>query len=343
MNKVLLVVMACFILSTACEKTSPSNIIDETLYVRHQGSDMPAYIHGNKENQTFLIAIHGAGSFGLSFRDENFINKLEEEYVVVYFDNRAQSMSQGNFPETKDIIELMASDVEALMEVLQYKYGMENSYFLMGHSLGGMITGTALLDKDFQSMFKAWINVDGVFDMPSVMAWRVELLYDVADEQISLGNSVAEWQNISDKLDEIDYESDKAYQEVFELIVVAYDLVTINEQINTPFSLERLYQTTVINNPLTWQVSHVFNKPELTARLEEYSILDRMQNISIPTLFTYGKYDFSVPPESGFAAFEELQSFDKNFSIYDRTTHHPFVTESAKFTNELASFIERLR
>lgn len=332
----------CF-LSISCEKESSSNILDETIYVRHQGADMPAYLYGDKTNQTFLIVIHGAGSFGLSFRDEHFIRKLEENYVVVYFDNRAQSMSQGNFPKTKDIIELMADDVEVLLEVLQHKYGSEHSYFLMGHSLGGMITGTALLEEDFQSQFNGWINVDGVFDMPSIMAWRVELLYDIADEQIALGNSISEWEAIHDQLDEIDYNSDGAYQEVFELIVAAYELVSLDEQINSPLSIERLYQTVIKNNPLTWQVSHVFNKPELTARLEEYSILDRMQNISIPTLFTYGKYDFSVPPDSGYEAFEELNAFDKKFSIYDRTTHHPFVTESNRFTTEVKLFIERLR
>ena len=329
---------------SSCIKISQNEILDETIYVRHQGADMPAYVHGNPENKTFLIVIHGAGSFGLSFRDENFIKKIEDEYVVVYFDNRAQSMSQGNFYSTNNIIKLMAEDVEALTEVIKHKYGEDNSFFLMGHSLGGLITGKALLKQDFQENFKGWINVDGVFDMPNVMAWRVELLYEVADEQIALGNSIHEWEAIEETLGEIDFDRDEAYSEVFDLIVKAYAIIVQDDQVNTPVSADRIYNTILVNNPLTWKISHLFHKPELTARLEDYTIIEEINQIKLPSLFTYGKYDFSVPPQSGFYVFQEMSSgHDKFFSLYDRTTHHPFVTESGRFTTELKNFIEAFK
>ena len=213
----------------------------------------------------------------------------------------------------------------------------------MGHSLGGLITGKALLNSELQSQFNGWINVDGVFDMPSVYAWRFEMLNDVADEQISMGNSVAQWESIEERLNEIDHDDDEAYSKVFNLIVEAYDLVNKDSQVNSTTSAERIYQTVFKNNPLTWQISHLFHKPEVTARVEEYSILEQMYEISIPSLFTYGRYDFSVPPDSGRVAFNRLSTHNKVFSIYQRTTHHPFVTESSLFTQELREFIEAYR
>jgi hypothetical protein len=53
----------------SCKKESISGTLDETIYVRHKGADMPAYVHGNADDKVFLVAIHGAGSFGLSYRD----------------------------------------------------------------------------------------------------------------------------------------------------------------------------------------------------------------------------------------------------------------------------------
>ena len=336
----LLVLM--FFLSS-CIVVTEDEKLDETIFIRHEGADMPAYVHGNLENKTFLIVIHGAGSFGLSFRDERFINNIEEEYVVVYFDNRAQSMSQGHLNSTDDIINLMASDVEALTDVLKHKYGDDITLFLMGHSLGGLVTGKSLLRNNFQEEFNGWINVDGVFDMPSILAWRVELLYDVAEEQIDLGNSVNDWETIENTLDDLDFDDETAYAKVFELIVKAYALVIKDEQVNNPTSIERFYQTIFQNNPLTWQFSHLFHKPELTAREEEYSILDQMDVINIPTIFAYGKYDFSVPAGAGQSAFERISAEDKQFVEFARTTHHPFVTEPNAFTLMVKNFMDRLR
>ena len=56
---------------------------------------MPDYIQGNPESKTFILVLHGAGSFGLSFRDGAFPEVLEENYVVVYWDQRGHGMSQG--------------------------------------------------------------------------------------------------------------------------------------------------------------------------------------------------------------------------------------------------------
>ena len=129
MKQVIIIAFLIVSFLSSCNKDPLKGTIDETIYVRHQGADMPAYIHGNPENKIFLLAIHGAGSFGLSFRDENFIKKIEEDYVVVYFDNRAQSMSQGNFFTTDDIIGLMAEDVEALTEVIKKNTALKSRFF----------------------------------------------------------------------------------------------------------------------------------------------------------------------------------------------------------------------
>ena len=113
---------------SSCQKTS-SFTLSETVYVRHQGADMPAYIHGNSEDKVFIIVLHGAGSFGLAFRDGAFTSELEKRYAVVYWDQRGQSMAQGRYSKPEDVVELMAEDVMALVAVLKHKYGEDIKLF----------------------------------------------------------------------------------------------------------------------------------------------------------------------------------------------------------------------
>ncbi len=108
----LAILLVTLLTITGCSKTEFR--LDEVIHIRHQGADMPAYIHGNSESEIFIVVLHGAGSFGLSFRDGAFTEDLEENYVVVHWDQRGQGMSQGRYGQTDDLVNLMAEDVIAL-------------------------------------------------------------------------------------------------------------------------------------------------------------------------------------------------------------------------------------
>ncbi len=251
MNKyTFIITLFCSILFS-CQKESVDDILDETIYVRHQCADMPAYVHGNQENKTLLVVIQCAGSFGLSLRDEHFNNRLEDDFVVVYFDSRGQSMSQGHYKKPENIINLMASDVSALTKVLKHKYGEDITLFLMGHSLGGLITCEALINNDLKSEYNGWINVDGLLDMPSVKGDRTELLYKTAEEQIDIGNSVSHWKGIQKVLRDIDIDTEDAHQKILNQAVIAYKLIAEDQVVLGNSSIERTYQNIIKNNPIT--------------------------------------------------------------------------------------------
>src|SRR6056297_1168647 len=106
-----MLLMHFFLLLIASCQQEDGNRIDEVLHVRHKGADMPAYVHGNADKNVFLVVLHGAGSYGLAFRDGAFTESLEEEYVMVYWDQRGQGMSQGHYDPPGDLVGLMAEDV----------------------------------------------------------------------------------------------------------------------------------------------------------------------------------------------------------------------------------------
>jgi len=336
------VTIIILLLLSSCSKQDPLRI-DETIYVRHQGADMPAYVHGNPTNKTYLVVLHGAGSFGLSFRDGLFKEVLEDEFVVVYFDHRGQGMSQGHYSKPDDLIALMADDVNALIKVLKYRYGNDNSYFLMGHSLGGAIGKLALLRNNLQAELDGWISVSGAHDFPLTSVARKSLLIAVANEQIDLGNSIPEWNEIKNKVLDLDPDNEDDYKELLKQAGKANKLIVNDGVVKAGNSSEKLRNTILVNNPITWQISHLFNKPVNQAIENDFSLTNRLGEITIPSLLMYGKYDFSVPYILGWTAYPALGSSDKRMIVFEESMHHIYDTEAEYFVEEVYKFIDDVR
>ncbi|MDC7226973.1 MAG: alpha/beta hydrolase [Spirochaetales bacterium] len=339
MKKMLPVIMALLI--SAC--SSPEiNRIDETIYLRYQGADMPAYVHGSLINNTILVVLHGAGSFGLSFRDEGFKSLLEKDYLIVYFDQRGQGMSQGHYSTPDDVVLAMANDVNALIKVLKQRYGNENKYFLMGHSFGGAVGKLALLSNDLQTELAGWISVCGAHDFPSIAAARKMLILDIAQEQITSGNSISKWEELTEELENLDAASDDDYTKILLIAGTAMELLKKDDVVAEVDYSDQLINTIFINNPITWQVSHLFNKPVNIAITEDFSLTGRLSEITLPTLLIYGKYDMSVPYTIGETAIDDLGSTNKRFILFENSMHHPNHSESELFASSLTNFIQEV-
>ncbi|GLR17287.1 hypothetical protein GCM10007940_19020 [Portibacter lacus] len=297
---------------------------------------MPAYVHGNHSEKIFIVVLHGAGSYGLAFRDGVFRNQLEQKYVVVYFDQRAQSMAEGNFHSKEQLISTMASDVDALTKVLKKRYGSDLKLFLMGHSLGGLISAESLLSMDLQTQYLGWINVDGLLDVPSVNNARQNLIAVIGDEQQANSSMADEWVQLrNDALSTEDYDG------TLKLASKTIELLYKDEVIPKPKKIDKILQATFSNNPINWFISNFFNQPASIAIKENYSLLPQLTAIEIPSLFIYGKYDVSVPPNTGRTAFLLISSQEKDFVVFDQSIHHPHDTEPDKFGSVVSEFIEK--
>lgn len=338
------IVISCMILVGTLAGCSKSEYrLDEVIHVRHQGADMPAYVHGNSEAKVFIVVLHGAGSFGLAFRDGAFTEVLEENYVVVYWDQRGQGMSQGRYKQPGDLVGLMATDVIALAEVLRTKYGEDIQLFLMGHSWGGALGTTALLQQDAQQLFSGWIAVAGVHDFPLAAQSRRSQIIAIAQEQIAQGNRADQWQELHDGVSKLDSLSSDDYYPTLAYAAQAMQLLHASGVIGSAISSEKLYRAVIDNNPVTWMTSNFFNQPVNVALAEDYSLSDRLPEITLPSLLIYGKYDVSVPPSVGKDAFKRLGSGEKELVLFEHSIHHPHDTEPDRFAEEVVRFIEMHR
>ena len=197
-------VFAAIVLCSAisCSDDFELNELDETLFVRHKNADMPAYIKGNASEKVFLILLHGGpGGRGLNFRGKAF-REIEEQYGVVYFDQRGSGNAQGHYDEGDVSIDLMAEDVLALVKVMKHKFGSDSRFFLLGASWGGTLGPATLLNN--QSDFMGWISVAGASNPSGLYDLYLETFATTANAQIAMGNSVGFWESVLELVARVD-------------------------------------------------------------------------------------------------------------------------------------------
>lgn len=330
------------ILMFGCQTMDLSQL-NETFYVRHDGADMPAYVHGNGSDKVFLLVLHGAASYGLAFRDGAFTEDLESRYAVVYYDQRGQSMAQGRYEQPEDIVAQMAEDVVALVAVMKEKYGEDIRIFLMGHSWGGALSGAVLVKGQQQELFAGWINVDGAHDFPFSASARRSMLLSLSQTQIDAGNSITDWTLLQDRVTELDSVNEEDHSAMLEEVKTANELLINDGIIAGTISGEKLQRAIIENNPITWFVSNLLNQPFQEAIDMEFSITEQLSSINIPTLIIFGNYDTSVPPTLGADAFSRLGSQDKSLVIFEASGHHPHDTEPELFAEKVIEFIDRVK
>ena len=103
-----------------------------------------------------------------------------------------------------------------------------------------------------------------------------------------------------------------------------------------------LVSTTFRNNPITTKLNGNFGNSVLAYNgiWDRLSYTEEVKNITIPSLFLWGKYDMVVPPQLGRNAFEKCGSNEKKLVIFEKSGHSPMDHESTKFANEIIEFIE---
>jgi pimeloyl-ACP methyl ester carboxylesterase len=123
--------------------------IDQWLFARSQ----------NRRNPVLLILHGGPGAASIGFARE-FYRELEEDFVVVNWDQRYAGKSFSVFTPGSSIEpETFVSDTHEVVAFLKQKYGVSKIY-LMGHSWGAYIA--AIVAHRYPSDFYAYIGIGPV-------------------------------------------------------------------------------------------------------------------------------------------------------------------------------------
>ena len=301
--------------------------MDDYFFVKHNGAVMPVLVEGNIESKKFIIIVHGGpGGSSFSYNYNDVFNKLEEDFALVYYDQRGTVAAYLEEDQDSYSRQEYAEDINEIIKVLKLKYGSDNSFYLLGHSWGGELSTQFMVTPEFQKNISAWINVGGG-QIISDDSWEREYKYvrdsliSFAEVEIQEGENVQLWQEIYDFC--IDINKDNYSNSSEQLSDYQYDFTW--EYIHEEGKI--IYETIdgIIGDdgPSFYSGGNSTFAQLVTGRDNQ---LPDFPNITKPTLIIYGRYDLICPPQGGQLLYDNIstQLADKQICFVDSAEHEPY-------------------
>ncbi|MEM6320481.1 MAG: alpha/beta hydrolase [Bacteroidota bacterium] len=348
-------------LNYSCQKEAiPDGQISDSLWLEHKGAQMPILVEGNISSGTLILILHGGP--GGSTKPDNKLNKsvsepLEERYAVAYYDQRLSGNSRGNFEAEIVTAAQMVEDVDVVIDLLKDQYGSDLNIFLYGISWGGYLGNAYLSTDNNQQKVRGWIDAVGAHNVQKIGYDGVALMEEVATQQIAANSSQKEgWQEILDYVAEFDAKTngrtitldEDISLEVNAQAFKAMDLARADSLLATPPQQDGVLNAYLLQDHNV--MTSFWNKFQMsrTALWEEIltkPLSDKLQNITLPSLLIFGKYDFVVPPSLGEEMLLELGTpeADKSLHIFEHSGHGVMLDEPEKFVDLVVQFVEQYR
>ena len=312
----------------------------EYFHLEHKEAILPIWVKGNIDSGIFLFTIHGgpAAASGHEFALSPGFQELEKDFAVVYWDQRESGIAQGKPQDEGHTLEQYTEDARYVFQLIQEKYAPVD-IFLLGHSWGGAIGHSLLLEEGFQEKLSGWILVDGMSNDPKEMAEMKRWTLQKADSLIELGERVEFWESAKKW-----FESNPSYSSMakppYQFAIAAggdlYDdqryldsakIDFIQLALKSPFSTDYLFS----------QVKGT--KVDYTG----WTVADRLREIKLPSLIIWGRHDGIIPVTMAYDCFNGYGSpaADKYLEIFDYSAHSPHFEEPLTFAERVETFVDR--
>lgn len=267
-------------------------------------------IHGSHKNKTPVIILHGGpGSSHWSLRG---LKVMAEDRPVIFYDQLGSGKSDRPTDTSLWKIDRFVEELYQVKENLQLK-----EFHLLGHSWGTTLAAAYYLS-----------NPEGVksiiFSSPCLSAPRW-----AADQERNREKLPVDVQQTLKRCEENGTTDSEAYKEATKIFnkhfVCRIDGMTKK---GAPLKNREIY--TIMWGPSEFHV---------TGNLKNFDCTKQLQNITIPTLFTCGRYDEATPESTKY--FSELTPNSK-FHVFEKSAHMAYVEERDAYLQVVREFLSNL-
>ena len=324
----------------SCEKSEFWYSEGETFFLKSEGAVMPVWVTGNTSSGIFVIVNHGGPGLtsGYGFHTTTAFKRLEEQYAMVYWDQRMSGMSKGD-PITGDLtIAQHVEDLDKLITIIQDRYTPQ-SLFMFGHSWGGGLAIEYLGQGNNETPFNGWIDTDGSLQDKWEMDLKREWQLPKAQERLT-ETGEQKWQDILDwwlENPNPDEGDNEPYFFTGQLDGYVYDGEKADE-LNPYSKLEQHFFSPY--QPLSWTDDYQY-----TNFMAGYDFIPNAKNITIPSLMIWGKEDGAVPFQVSDSLFALLATpeEDKFLLQLEECGHSPHYEKPNEFFDAVFNFVEQYK
>lgn len=355
MKKLLTLLVSTSLICFSCNTIEDSGTaIFDRYAVLSDDAHLPVTVAGNIDSRVLILVLHGGpGGSALAYKDgiPAFSSALESDYAMAYYDQRSSGISSGKFRKLDRLnMNQHVVDLKRVISSLRFRYGDDLKIFLMGHSWGGTLGTAYLLEPESQNEVSGWIEIDGAHDFNGTSE-LIQNFKSVGDSMIQLDLSVSFWEEVLDFVNDLD-PSNVSSNDLSVLNSYGYDAESqlssdgfLNYDPDNDNSFWWYYNSSYDHNRAN---TNLFLTSSGFGMFDETVTLDytpRLSEISLPSLFIWGKYDMVVPPELGRQAYRFVSTppENKRLVILEQSGHSPMVNETIKCVAAMAEFIEQHR
>ena len=316
----------------ACTKSDQP--VSDDLHLRHKGADMPIWVRGNPDSQKIVLYVHGGpGDCAMCYR--YYLQKLEQDFMVAYWDQRIAGASSGTAQPETLTYEQFGEDMELVINLLRQEYPNAQIY-LLAHSFGVELVWQYLSDPANQQNIAGLALVNGTF---STYRWLYHQREWVRHEAALQGNQPAlDWVNAHpvtpESVKTLDWQ--RQYRWMLDL---GGNPVSVTS--DKKYVLNYLFATP---NTALAQFGHgsAYGSEYANNEIRKFDQTAVLSSVNIPVMMLWGRKDGVVP--AGVA--EETRDLlvncqQKEIIWFDNAWHEPFISENEKFLRELTSFLKR--
>lgn len=255
-----------------------------------------------------LVLMHGGP--GADLYTMMSFKPIEDQFTLVFYDHRCNGRSTGADVSTMTW-ENLTADVDALREKLGFK-----EWAVLGHSFGGNVALEYALRYPQNLSHLILVNSGGDYRWPREHASRILAQRGFSQDKVDLAHRFL-----------------NGYIKPNEMFP---SLMKLSDAYSPHISPQKIPHMIMMGIQTKLQPeAMIYGETQL---LRNWTVMDRINEINVPTLIMAGREDFVYPPEHQ----EELAARIPNsrLVLIDRAGHNPHDEQTAKVLQAIRDFLK---
>ncbi len=280
---------------------------------------------GNKEENPILLFLHGGPGLPMMPLYQYFQSKLEDEYIVVHWDQRGtgKSFSEDISPYSMNLSQILL-DAHELISILKEQFGKEKIY-IAGHSWGSIL-GINLI-KFYPESFYGFISVGQIVNFLKAMEFSYDFVLKEGNKQ-GHREVIRELIDIKNLANNDDLRISTILKHVKNFGGNMHNEINFS-QITKQCKIYTKEDLKNISKGLEFSERYLWNEVVNT------NIMDKIVDIKVPIYFLCGKYDYVTPSVLIEEYYNKINAPSKTIVLFNESAHYPYIEEPHRFSEEI--------